>query len=188
METISSRADTRRCPTVRPVAVRRTRFIAISRPLRSASSAGLRMRLRVWRRSVQLDRALAEGCPPAHCAQLELRAQQLASVRVRWALATGFRAVAAEAKRPPSPPSFAPIVLLALVAAHSHAAVPSGITDALLDIADALTEPGCTSVQAVARASWLLCDVSASPLYERLPPLTLQGLARDIAAALHGAP
>jgi hypothetical protein len=173
---------------VRPVAVRRTRLIAISRPLRSASSAGLRLRLRVWRRSVQLDRALAEGFALAHCAQLELRAQQLASLRVRWALATGFRAVAAEAKRPPSPPSFVPLILLPLVAAHPHAAVPIGTTDALLDIADALTEPGCTSVQAVARASWLLCDITGSPLYERLPAWTLQRLARDVAAALHGEP
>jgi hypothetical protein len=63
--------------------------------------------------------------------------------------------------------------------------VPTGTTDALLDIADALTEPGCTSVQGIARASWLLCDVTGSPLYERLPALTLQRLARDAVAALH---
>jgi hypothetical protein len=145
----------------------------------------------VLRRSVQLDRALAEGLSPAHCAQLELRAQQLASVRVRWALATGFRAVAAEAARPAIPPSLAALVLLPLVTAVPLAAVPIGTTAALLDIADALTEPGCTSVQAVARASWLLCDVTGSPLYERLPALTLQRIAREVAAhctAIHDTP
>jgi hypothetical protein len=140
----------------------------------------------VWRRSIQLDCALAEGCPPARCAQLELRAQQLASVRVRWALATSFRAVAAEAERPASPPSFAPLVLLPLDTALPDVPVPTATTDALLDIADALTEPSCTSVQGIARASWLLCDVTGSPLYERLPALTLQRIVRDVGAALHG--
>jgi hypothetical protein len=127
METISSRTDTRGCRTVRPVAVRRTRLIAISRPLRSASSAGLLLRLRVWRRSVQLDRSLAEGCALAHCAQHELRAQQLASLRVRWALATAFRAVAAEAKRPPSPPPFVPHVELPTLTRRDQASVSKSV-------------------------------------------------------------
>lgn len=188
MDTISSRANARGCRTLRPVAVRRTRLIAISRPLRSASSAGLRLRLRVWRRSVHLDRALAEGRAPSHCAQLELRAQQLASARIRWGLARAFRAVAASTERTSAVPTLAPLILVPLIASPHDAPTPIAAANALLDLADALTEPGCTSVQGIARASWLLCDVTSSPLYARLPVRTLQRIVGETIAALHGAP
>lgn len=188
MDTISGRADTRRCHTLRPVAVRRTRIIALSRPRWSASSAGPWLRLRVWRRSVQLDRVLAEGSPPADCAQLELRVQQLASARVRWALARAFRAVAGGTERPSTVPTLAPLIIVPPLASPRDGSRPTPAANALLDLADALTEPGCTSAQGIARASWLLCDVTSSPLYARLPARTLQRIVFETITALHGAP
>lgn len=184
------RADDRTCWTVAPTTVWRTRLSAISRPVWSASSASLRLRLRLgvsWR-SVELDRALAEGSPPAHRAELELRAQQLTSARFRWSLASDFRAVVTQSERPPAGPTLAPLMFIPVVAALPGAPTPTVAGDTMLDIADALTEPGCTSVSGVARASWLLCDVRNSPLYARLPARTVQRLAREALAALHVEP
>lgn len=182
------RADDRTCWTVAPTTVWRTRLSAISRPVWSASSASLRLRLGVWWRSVELDRALAEGLPPAHRPELELRAQQLASARVRWSLARALRAVVANSERPPAGPTLAPLMFIAVVAPLPGAPTPTVAGDAMLDIADALTAPGCTSVSGVARASWLLGDVRNSPLYARLPARTMQRIAWEALAALHGEP
>lgn len=76
-------------------------------------------------------------------------------------------------------------MFVALVAALPGAPSPAGVRDAMLEIADALTEPGCTSLRGIAHASWLLCDASDSPLYARLPARTLQHIARETVAALH---
>lgn len=182
-------ADDRTCWTVAPAAVWRTKLSAISRPVwgaRPMSSESLGLRFGVWRRSVQLDRALAEGVPAARRADLELRAQQLASARVRCSLARGFRAVVADSEWSPAAPTLVPRMLFSLVAALPGAASATRAGDTLLEIADALAEPGCTSVQGIAHASWLLCDVSNSPLYARLSARTLQRIAREAVAALHG--
>jgi hypothetical protein len=140
----------------------------------------------VLRRSVQLDRALAEGCSPTCCSQLELRAQQLASARVRWSLADAFRAVVVKAERSSALPTITPLLILPLAAPWCATATPIAAREALLDLADALTDPGCTSVRGIAHASWLLCDIGGSPLYARLPARTLQRIARGTIAALHG--
>jgi len=79
-------------------------------------------------------------------------------------------------------------MFIPVVAALPGAPTPTVAGDTMLDIADALTEPGCTSVSGVARASWLLCDVRNSPLYARLPARTLQRIARESLAALHVEP
>lgn len=175
-----------RC-SLRPAGVWRTRLRGISRPLWSSRLAGVRLRLTVFRHSVQLDRELAEGRSPTGCRQLELRAQQLASARLRWGLANAFRAVVAKADRSATVRTLIPLVLLPLVAASPGTAPPTAVRDALLDLADALTDPGCTSVQGIAQASSLLCGAD-SPLYDRLPARTLQRIARETIAALHGQP
>jgi len=122
------------------------------------------------------------------CRQLELRAQQLASARLRWSLADAFRGVAAKAERSSATPTLVPHLLLPLAASPRATSTSIAARDALLDLADALTDPGCTSVQGIAQASWLLCDVADSPLYARLPARTLQRIARGTIAALHGDP
>ena len=178
--------DYMRC-SLQPAGVWRTRLHGLSRPLRSSGSAGVGLRLTVFRRSVQLDRALAEGRAPMNCRQLELRAQQLASARLRWSLADAFRRVVSNAERSSTAPTLIPLLLLPLAAPAPVNATPIAARDALLDLADALTDPGCTSVQGIAQASWLLCDAH-SPLYARLPARTLQRIAGGTIAALHGEP
>lgn len=173
--------------SLRPAGVWRIRLSGISRPLWSSSRAGVALRLTVFWRSVQLDRALAEGRAPTDCPPLELRAQQLASARVRRSLADAFRGVVTKAERSSTAPTRIPVVLLALAAAAPATATPVEARDTLLDLAAALTDPGCTSIQGIARASWLLCDAD-SPLYASLPAHTLQHIARGTIAALTGAP
>jgi hypothetical protein len=172
---------------LRPAGVWRTRLHGLSRPLPSSSVAGLRLRWTVFRRSVHLDRALAEGRSPLQCPQLELRAQQLASARLRWSLADAVRGVVSKAERTSTAPTLVPLLLLPLAAPVCAAGMPVAAREALLDLADALTDPACTSLQGIARASWLLCD-AGSPLYARLPATTLQRIARAAIAALHGTP
>ena len=179
--------DCVRC-SLEPAGVWRTRLRGISRPPWSSGLAGVPLRLTVFRRSVQLDRALAEGRSPACCRQLELRAQQLASARLRWSLADACRGVVANADRSSAAPTLIPLLLLPLAAPSPTTSTPIAVREALLDLAGALTDPGCTSVQGIAQASWLLCDVADSPLYARLPARTLQRIARRTTAALHDEP
>jgi hypothetical protein len=106
---------------------------------------------------------------------------------LRWSLAAAFRAVVSKAERSASAPTLIPLALLPLAAPVPATSTPIAAREALLDLADALTDPGCTSVQGIAQASWLLCDAD-SPLYARLPARTLQRIARGTIAALHGDP
>lgn len=139
---------------------------------RAPWQAPLQLRVQVWWRMVELDRALAAGEEPAGSAHLELRVQQLASLRVRWDLASTIRTVVAQAEAPPALGSFtAPVAV-------------RRARGALLDIADALTDPACTSVRGVARAACLICDGANSPLYERGSPETLQRVAYEALATL----
>lgn len=170
--------------TLEPIGVWRTRLRGFPRPVSSSSRAGVRLRLTVLRKSVQLDRALAEGRSPSSCQQLELRAQQLASARLRWDLADAFRGVITQAERSSTAPTLIPL-LLPLAPPVPATPTPIAARDTLLDLADALIDPGCTSVQGIAQASWLLCDAD-SPLYARLPARTLQRVARETIAALRG--
>ena len=173
------------CWSLKPAGVWRTRLRGISRPPWSSGLAGVSLRLTVFRRSVQLDRALAERRSPTCCRQLELRAQQLASARLRWSLADAFRGVAAKAERSSAAPELIPLLLLPLAAPLLTSPTPIAVREALLDLADALTDPGCTSVQGIAHASWLLCGAD-SPLYARLPARTLQRITRGVIATLRG--
>jgi hypothetical protein len=121
---------------------------------------------------VELDRAIAYGREPAGSAHLELRVQQLASVRVRWELASTIRTVVAHAEAPPALGSFT---------------APTAVRrarQALLELADALTDPACTSVRGVARAAGLIGDGANSPLYERGSAEALQRVAYEALAML----
>ena len=122
----------------------------------SAWRADLGLRVRVWWRTNELDRALASGQQPAGSPQLELRVQQLASVRVRWGLAHRVQRLVATAERPPGAQT---------LSALSSASPVIAAREALLDLADALTDPACTSVRGVARVSCLVCDGDNSPLH-----------------------
>jgi hypothetical protein len=114
--------------------------------------------------------------------------QQLATMRVRWSLARTIRAVVAKAERPPAVSSLASLTVLPLSAPLTTPSTVMAARDALLDLADALTDPSCTSVQGVARVSWMLFDIAHSPLYARIPARTLQRVAYEAVAALHGQP
>lgn len=171
--------------SLQPVGVWRTRLRGISRPPWSSGVAGVRLRLTVFLRSVQLDRALAEGRSPTSCQQHELRAQQLASARLRWSLADALRGVITQAERSSTAPTLVPLLLLPLAPPLPVTPTQIAARETLLDLADALTDPGCTSVQGIAQASWLLCDAD-SPLYARLPARTLQRIVFGTIAALHG--
>jgi hypothetical protein len=147
-------------------AARTTRLRTVAWPRRARHGA-LPLRVQVWWRTIELDRALASGQPPCS-PQLELRVQQLASVRVRWGLAHSVRMLVAQAEQPLDALGFG---------GFSAARAVLIAREALLELADALTDPGCTSVRGVARASCLVCDSANSPLYGR----TLAGALRRVA-------
>ena len=173
--------------TASPPQAWRTKLNAISRGSWSAHSASPEVRLAVWWRSVALDRALAEGHPPAHSAQLELRAQQLASARVRWSLARSIRDVVAKAGNTPAAPALTSLTILPPSAPlRSPPPTLMAAQDALLELADALTDPRCTSIQGIARVSWMLGDAADSPLYDRIPARVLQHIASEAIVALRG--
>ena len=107
------------------------------------------LKLRVWASSLELDYQLASGCPAWLSSELELRTLQLATARCRWALARDLERVVSQASEPEDPCSVAvPVRRSAILAA----------TDALLELAAALTDPGCNNVRGIALASCLLRD------------------------------
>ena len=126
----------------------------------------------MWWRRVELDRALGSGRQPAGSPQLELRVQQLASLRVRWELAYTMRMVVAQAEAP-----------LALGSFTAASAVRQA-RGTLLELADALMDPACTSVRGVARASCLICDGANSALYVGGSPGALRRVAYEALAML----
>lgn len=174
--------------TASPPPVWRTKLGPGARAAWSAPRpARLGLRLAVWWRSVALDRALAEGRRPADDPRLELRVQQLAGARMRWILASGIRDVVARGERVPAPPALTSLTILPpSVVLRSPPAPLSAARAALLDLADALTDPGCTSIQGVARVSWMLCDRADSPLYDRIPAQAMRRIGREAVAALRG--
>lgn len=156
-----------------PAAAHTTRRRAA--PRTAPGQVPLQLRVQVWWRMVELDRALAGGRDPAGSAHLELRAQQLASERVRWHLASTLRTLVTQAE--------APLALGSFTAA-SAVRRAGGV---LLELADALTDPACTNVRGVARAACLICDGANSPLYERGSPEALRRVAYEALAMLRGA-
>lgn len=133
-----------------------------------------RLRLAVlwWR--AELDRALADGVDPAGGAELELRAAQLESLRVRAGFAAGLRNVLDAAEEPSRPISSA----APLNRREIRFARP-----ALVDLADGLARSEPVRAHGVAIAATLLRDPD-SPLFAPAESGTLWGLARAAIRAL----
>ena len=134
----------------------------------------LALRLRVWAGSMRLDLRLAEGVRPARSPELTLRAQQLASARVRCQLAGALTAAVDAARRPRRPiTTKAPIVANEVL----DAARPlERLAHDLVTISD---PPVC----GVALVSFLVCDPT-SPLYNRHSPVTVREIAQRARSAL----
>src|SRR5881227_817421 len=99
---------------------------------------GLRMAAAV--RGPQLDEQLACGCPPGWSALHAVRARQLAAPRRRWSLARSLLTAVEEIR---GPSLFSPRVPV------RRAAVEEA-EEPLLELAAALTRPGCDDPRGVA--------------------------------------
>ncbi len=133
------------------------------------SRTGLRLAAAV--RGPRLDEQLAYGCPPGWSSLHAFRARQLAAPRLRWSLARSLRDVVTDIRRPSV---FSPRVPVRR----------SAVADAeepLLELASALTDPGCDSPRGVAMTQQLVCD-GRSPLY--MPGESLREAAERALAAL----
>ena len=132
------------------------------------------LRLRVWARSPDLDRRLAEGVWPTNSPELAMRAKQLCSARARRQLSGTLTAAVEEARRPRALHSArAPIVTPEVRRAAPH----------LEGLADDLVTIGEPRVRGIALASFLVCD-PGSPLYNRRSPVSVRELAERARAAL----
>jgi hypothetical protein len=134
----------------------------------------MRRKLRVWARSPDLDRRLAEGVWPTNSPELALRAKQLSSARARRQL-SGTLTAAVEEARSPRPPwsARAPIVMTEVRRAAS-------LLERLAEDLVTVVEP---RVRGVALVSFLVCD-PGSPLYNRRSPVTVGEMAERARAAL----
>ena len=139
------------------------------------AASWVRVRLRVWASSLELDRQLAAGVAPALTAELSLRASQLASARSQHALQVGLLAVVDAAARPNG-------------RAAARAPVLAGrVTDAagpLVSLARDLRVARDPPVRALAQVSLLLCDATSSPIYNRASPQSLRDLAHRTRATI----
>ena len=118
-----------------------------------------------------LDEQLAYGCPPGWSSLHAFRARQLARPRRRWSLARTLREAVTELR---GPSLFSPRVPVRR----------SAVADAqepLLELACALTDPGCDNPRGVAMTQQLVCD-RRSPLY--MPGESLREAAERALAAL----
>jgi hypothetical protein len=125
-------------------------------------------------RAPELDRQLADGAPPSASPLLQLRALQLATARRRWSLAGSFRAIVRDVRGPARWSSEVAVRRGAVREAEGH----------VLELADALTDPACSSLRGVAQASCLLTD-ARSPLYVPAE-LSLAGAVERVLATLRG--
>jgi hypothetical protein len=150
-----------------------------ARPRRRGRVPALVLRTRVWASSLELDRRLAEGVGPANSPELTLRAKQLTSDRSRRTLSSALTAAVDEAaqaaSRPPrlwtsKPPIAATEVLVA--------------AGPLVSLARDLRTITGPHVRGIALVSFLLCDGTASPLYNPRSPATVRELAEWARAAL----
>jgi hypothetical protein len=141
--------------------------------LRIATLARPRDRLRARLGAHGLDRTLAAGAPPEATAALALRARRLIAMRYRRELAASYRRIVRDAGE--GTPSRAPVV-------PCRPRVTAA-AEALLQLADALVEPGPVSPQGVAEAVLLLVDGSG-PLYNGGSDSDLSNQASRAAADL----
>lgn len=133
-----------------------------------------RVRLAVLWRRAELDRALADGAQPSVSADLQLRAAQLESMRVRAGYAAALRNVLDAAEEPRRPiSSAAPLNRRAIRSARP----------ALVDFATALRRPEPVRACGVAIAATLLRGPD-SPLFAPAEPDALWDLARSGTHAL----
>jgi len=132
------------------------------------------LRLRVWARSLEFDRSLAEGVRPACSPELSLRARQLVSDRSRRGLSCALRAAVQAAAQPSEP--LTPRVPLSV----------TGVLEAVAPLdrvaRDLVTNPN-PPVRGVALVSFLVCDPT-SPLYNRHARLTVREIAERADSAL----
>lgn len=146
-----------------------------ARHVASRDVGRLRLRLRVWARALELDCRLAEGALPASSPELTLRAKQLASARSRRALSSGLTAAVDAAAQPKGlRTATAPIVATRVL----EAAGP------LICLARDLRMISDPPVQGVALVSFLVCDGTTSPLYNRDSPVTVREIAQRARSAL----
>jgi hypothetical protein len=111
------------------------------------------VRVRVWWRLLDLDRALAEGIHPWKSPELETRAAQLAKPRHRAMLAGRIES-AVLAARQGRPTSLVPVCRSAILEAE----------DDLLELASILRSSARCNPHAVALVSFL-CRDGSSPFY-----------------------
>jgi hypothetical protein len=134
------------------------------------------LHLRVWLRSLELDRALAAGSAPSSSPELALRAELLVAERSRAALAAAVTAAVDAASAPAGTASFTPIAAARVL----EAAGP------LVCLARELTTAEAPGVAGVALASLLVCDGAGSPLYEDRGGPSAREVALRARAALAG--
>jgi hypothetical protein len=132
------------------------------------------LRLRVWARSLEFDRRLAEGVRPACSPELSLRARQLVSARSRRELSGALRSALEAAARPPA--ALGPQIPVSSTGVL-EAAEPLGLL--AWDLAATPDPP----VRGVALLSFLLCD-PMSPLYNRHARVSVREIAEQASAAL----
>jgi len=135
--------------------------------------------VRVWAKSLELDRRLAEGVRPTTSPELTLRARQLASERSRRALASALTATvgaAVHAERWPRG-AWTPKAPIAATGVREAASV-------LEALARELTTTSDLPVRGVALVSFLVCDGTASPLYNRHSPVSVRELVERARVAL----
>lgn len=136
------------------------------------ATLGERLRTRI--RAAKLDVRLAAGEPPESDPLLSLRAQRLARIDSRRALALGIMRVLAQCEPGRSRLEPAPLVVVPrVVAAH----------DDLEQLVTSLLAPAPVSARGVAATSCLLRD-GFGPLYHRGSPTDLRTAVRSTIAAL----
>jgi hypothetical protein len=131
---------------------------------------------------LRCERGSAESCAHRSSSSAAFSRRDLAVV------VHGLRIplVDAKAERPAGVSSLTSLTVLPLSAPLTTPSTVMAAREALLDLADALTDPSCTSVQGVARVSWMLFDIANSPRHARIPARMLQRVAYEAVARLHG--
>jgi hypothetical protein len=148
-------------------------------PSRVPDGPGLMLRVRVWRKKLDLDAALAGGADPVKSEELELRAKQLVDRKTRERMATAITRLigVADGRRaamvtPQSP--FTPSQVRANRAL-------------LLQLAERLRDTGSVALRGMALTSLLLGD-ARGPLSTGSDPLTLERGIRAALSALNADP
>jgi hypothetical protein len=136
----------------------------------------LRLRLRTWRKGMDLDAKLAEGVEPARSPELTLRAQQLASPRMRAELA--FRVSRAVEL---ADCGFEPATMTARIPIRRTRV--RACRQWLLQIAQRLGDDGPPAVRGLAMTALLLED-RRGPLYAEGPPEEFERRVRATLVAL----